>query len=566
MRIKYLFIIALALLLVGQNSLVFAQDVGTRIQQRQELLQKRQQEKQAFAEKLQEFGAKPESEKTLIYLQGIVNYLQERINAIVNLVNVRGTTGGTGPLPRIPIELPAPTVTPETAAVPTTPPAPEPVTPSLVAASLRIPSVQFVVATTSNPNILTASPAPNTPSSTLQELAEVIQSLPVPENPDPAVSLTANATSAPVVAPPPAQIPGLLDQVINFLNPFEPAFPTVVGPTPSVQSPQLVNAPIVWTAQGTGGSGNYEYQFVVRAAGSTQWLVAKPYSSSNSYLWTPSEPGIYSIGVNIRNQGSSRDTEDFKETTYTITAPPVSASLSLSQNSITRGQSATLSWLSSNSNWCDITDDASSPDICRVAISGSRTVSPTETITYNLTCTGDGGVTQDREILTVTAPAPSVSFSASPASITRGNSATLTWSSTNASICSLQINNDLSNVAISGSKSVSPQTNTTYKIICGGAGGGAEAQTTVAVNNPPPAPTASLSTNQTSIIRGNSAILSWTSANATSCSIDNGVGSVATAGSKTISPTTNTTYTLSCTGPGGPIQSQTTINVVLPAP
>ncbi len=67
------------------------------------------------------------------------------------------------------------------------------------------------------------------------------------------------------------------------------------------------------------------------------------------------------------------------------------------------------------------------------------------------------------------------------------------------------------------------------------------------------APTASLSANTTSIVAGQSATLIWTSTDAVSCSASGSgfSGTKATAGSETVSPTSNTTYSIVCSGPGG---------------
>jgi hypothetical protein len=55
-----------------------------------------------------------------------------------------------------------------------------------------------------------------------------------------------------------------------------------------------------------------------------------------------------------------------------------------------------------------------------------------------------------------------------------------------------------------------------------------------------------------SINVGGSSTLAWSGiTNATSCSIDNGVGSVPCNGNTSVSPAANTTYTLTATGPGG---------------
>lgn len=78
-----------------------------------------------------------------------------------------------------------------------------------------------------------------------------------------------------------------------------------------------------------------------------------------------------------------------------------------------------------------------------------------------------------------------------------------------------------------------------------------------------PAPTASLSANPTTIDEGQSATLSWSTTNATSASINNGVGSVSpvSGGSVSVSPAVTTTYTLSVAGDGGSTTASATIVV-----
>ena len=50
-----------------------------------------------------------------------------------------------------------------------------------------------------------------------------------------------------------------------------------------------------------------------------------------------------------------------------------------------------------------------------------------------------------------------------------------------------------------------------------------------------------------SICIGQSANLSWSSVNATSVSIDQGIGSVSVSGNRSVSPTVTTTYTITLT-------------------
>lgn len=81
---------------------------------------------------------------------------------------------------------------------------------------------------------------------------------------------------------------------------------------------------------------------------------------------------------------------------------------------------------------------------------------------------------------------PTVSLTAEPSSIERGQSATLNWKSTGAAEAS--ISPGIGSVDTSGSRQVSPTDTTTYNIVVKGAGGDARASATVTVRAPPPPP------------------------------------------------------------------------------
>ncbi|MGA9542056.1 MAG: peptidoglycan-associated lipoprotein Pal [Candidatus Sulfotelmatobacter sp.] len=66
----------------------------------------------------------------------------------------------------------------------------------------------------------------------------------------------------------------------------------------------------------------------------------------------------------------------------------------------------------------------------------------------------------------------------------------------------------------------------------------------------PPAPTATLAANPSVLQQGQSTTLTWQTTNATDITIP-GLGTVAASGSRTISPSTSTTYDLVAKGPGG---------------
>jgi hypothetical protein len=72
-----------------------------------------------------------------------------------------------------------------------------------------------------------------------------------------------------------------------------------------------------------------------------------------------------------------------------------------------------------------------------------------------------------------------------------------------------------------------------------------------------PQPTVDLQISPDTITAGESAVLSWTSANAASVSLDNGIGTVAENGSMTVSPTATTTYTITATSMDGSPQPPT---------
>ncbi len=82
---------------------------------------------------------------------------------------------------------------------------------------------------------------------------------------------------------------------------------------------------------------------------------------------------------------------------------------------------------------------------------------------------------------------------------------------------------------------------------------------------PPAASTASITVNPAAIQQGQTATLSWTTANATSAYID-GLGNVALNGSQPVEPTSSTSYTIHATGPGGSAQASTRITVTVPPP
>jgi peptidoglycan-associated lipoprotein len=82
------------------------------------------------------------------------------------------------------------------------------------------------------------------------------------------------------------------------------------------------------------------------------------------------------------------------------------------------------------------------------------------------------------------AATPTVTLQASPTSVNKGESATLSWNSTDAT--QLSIAPDVGAVTAQGSTKVTPSDTTTYTITATGPGGNASATAAVTVNAPPP--------------------------------------------------------------------------------
>lgn len=161
-----------------------------------------------------------------------------------------------------------------------------------------------------------------------------------------------------------------------------------------------------------------------------------------------------------------------------------------------------------------------------------------------------------------TTPAPTVTLSANPASVTSGNSTMLSWSSTNATTCTAS-GGWSGTRSTSGSVSTGNLTTTTsYTLTCTGVGGSGNASTTVTVT-PAPQPTVTINANPTTVFTGGSSELTWSTTNATACTASGGwSGSRNTSGTVSTGSLTSTqAFNLSCTGPGGSANGSVTVTV-----
>ncbi|MEN9390014.1 MAG: hypothetical protein RLZZ283_114, partial [Candidatus Parcubacteria bacterium] len=332
-------------------------------------------------------------------------------------------------------------------------------------------------------------------------------------------------------------------------------------------------------------SGNYVYKYTgsswswVPAGGGTEHLrygitCERPisqYGLNGSYNFVPPlGVGTHTYHLTATGPGGVAHCEK----TIVIPPPPPAQPtcvLTAAPKTIEKGYATALSWVTTNATSFVI--DKSVGSVTPVA-AGVKTVAPTYTTTYTGTATGPGGTVTCSETVTVTTPpppppAPTCTFTATPYSLTSATQSTvLSWTTTGATAVSVDQGVGSVTPVASGSKTVVPGTTKTYTLTATGPGGAVECQKTVKVKDvpppPPSKPTCSLYASPSTITTfGGSSTLSWTTDNATSISIDNGIGSVTpvAGGSKVVSPTDTTTYRATVTGPGGTETCKITIKV-----
>ena len=229
------------------------------------------------------------------------------------------------------------------------------------------------------------------------------------------------------------------------------------------------------------------------------------------------------------------------------TPPPPAASITsftASAATITVGQSTTLTGVFANGT--GVITPGNLPATSGTAV----TVTPATTTTYTLTVTPSSGSAVTATVIITVNPLPTIaSFVASPATITAGQSATLTGVFANGTGVITPGNI----AATTGTAvTVSPTATTTYTLTVTPASGAAiTATATITVNpaGPPPSITSFIA-NPTTIAAGGSATLTGVFANGAGVISPGGLAT--TSGTAlTVSPTTTTTYTLTVTPTSG---------------
>ena len=138
-------------------------------------------------------------------------------------------------------------------------------------------------------------------------------------------------------------------------------------------------------------------------------------------------------------------------------APPPTIRFTADPPSIERGQATMLSWAVASANEVEL-----EPDIGSVALEGSVSLTPEDDVTYTITASGPGGTRMDSVSVGVGEPPLSVSLTAQPRTLERGNATTLSWTSANATEVTLA---GFGIVEAAGSRRVFPEEDITYRIV-----------------------------------------------------------------------------------------------------
>ena len=299
-------------------------------------------------------------------------------------------------------------------------------------------------------------------------------------------------------------------------------------------------AATISAAPSTIASGNSSLVTWTSSNATSCAINGTPVALSGSANVSPLVTSIYALTCS--NSGGSAT----QSATITVD-PDVVVNITATPSTIVSGNATALNWTSTNATSCTLNGGA-------VALNGGASVSPVVTTTYTLTCSNAGGSASQSTIVTVDQTVLA-SINAAPSTIASGASATLTWTSTNATTCTINGVDD----GLNGSISVMPVVTTTYTLSCSNTGSTASQSTTVTVN---PGVVVNISATPSTIISGSAASLTWTSSNATSCVLNG--GGVGLNGGLNVSPTSTTTYTLTCSNAGGSASQSTIVTVDAP--
>ena len=356
------------------------------------------------------------------------------------------------------------------------------------------------------------------------------------------------------------------------------ANPTLLAPGGSITL--TWNAANATSCTASGGSG------------SDNWTGTEPVTSSGTVVGPIATAGNYTYTLTCTGTGGTNSQSASVIVSSSPTPPIVTVDMSVSPQTITAGQSAVLSWTSTNASSCTASGSWSGTEPTSGSAVSTGTLSSAGLYSYTLACTGPAGSASSTATVTVNPAAAAVTnFAANPTTIATGQSTSLSWATTDATSCTAGGGTGSdgwtgSEPTSSSGLSVGPFAtagNYTYSLTCAGPGGtSTPSSVTVTVTSggvlPLPTITAFVAV-PTTIQAGQSTTFTWAAINATSCTATGGSGNDQWSGSEPIASVASVigplntagtyTYTLTCTGPGGNSSASNvtiTVGAATPAP
>lgn len=259
------------------------------------------------------------------------------------------------------------------------------------------------------------------------------------------------------------------------------------------------------------------------------------------------------------------------------TSGNITANISLSPSNISSGQAVSISWSSTNANYCNLYYN-SNILLSNQPTSGSNVQYPTTGGNYYVACFNGSGQSANSQTLYLTVNGSSggnitVNVSANPPSVSSGQPSTITWNSTNASYCTITGNGIVvgsTNQSSSGSYVVYPSQGTNYIVTCynytGANGAGFVYITTNGYGGGNVS--ATLYSSAQNVNAGQAVTLNWYSSNANYCNLytNNNITQSGqnSSGSYLVYPNASTNYSVTCfntsTGQTGQSSVYVTVN------
>ena len=197
--------------------------------------------------------------------------------------------------------------------------------------------------------------------------------------------------------------------------------------------------------------------------------------ASGDTILRPAVTTTYTVTARNTVNGATQTGSD-SETVTVVPPPPPDVFVEVNPDSIPAGGTATVRWEITGAPGGTLVGGELDQS---VGASGSEIVSPDSSVTYTVSATNSGGSDSDSAYLKVVHP-PDIMFSATPATIYRGESSTLEWKIDRADEASIE---DIGPISLpEGRQVVRPSAPTTYRLDATGFGGPATATARVSVN------------------------------------------------------------------------------------